>query len=200
MFQWDQPGIDTCIPSWPSLPGWQGVLCYHAVYREQPLCCCHLPPLRIYWSGEISCVWGHSRSLPRTQIYTDTLHLPPVLFPLSIKPTPLRVGCCPTSPDCFQPTSNKSVPPWVPRGFSAKCVLPSLHTGLGCSDGAKHSSVLGNMLNNAHWKLSCVHSIFHKACSVNCRAVWVQSAIQQRLVKIPMDASQRGERSISLDP
>ena len=55
------------------------------------------------------------------------------------------------------------------------------------------------MLNNAHWKLSCVHSIFHKACSVNCRAVWVQSAIWQRLVKISMDASQKGGWSINLD-
>lgn len=154
----------------------------------------------IYWSGEISCVWGHSRSLPRTQIYTDTLHLPTVLFAVPIKPTPLRAGCSLTSPDCFLPTSiNKSVPPWVPSGFSAKRVLPSLHTGLGCSDGAKHSSVLGNMLNNAHWKLSCVHSIFHKACSVNCRVVWVQSAIRQRLVKISMDASQRGRSALTLN-
>lgn len=113
-------------------------------------------------SQDIYCS-GERRSLPSIPIHTDTLHLPTVLSPLSIKPTPSRIGCSPTSPCCFLPTSiNKSLPPWVPSGFSAECISPSLHRGLGCRDEAKHSSVPGNTLNNAHWKLSCVHSISTK--------------------------------------
>lgn len=53
MFQWDQPGIDTCIPSWPSLPGWQE--CWATVPSPRSSPCvaatCHL-------SGHVLVRWN----------------------------------------------------------------------------------------------------------------------------------------------
>jgi len=56
------------------------------------------------------------------------------------------------------------------------------------------------LLNNALWKLNSVHCISTKTCSMNCSAVWVQSAIWQRLVKISMNTSQKGGQLIAPDP
>lgn len=97
------------------------------------------------------------------------------------------------SVNIHQQISTSTSPQWIQVS-----VLPSLHTGLCCSNGAKHALVLGNLLNNAHWKHTCVTSISTKLALWT--AVWVQSAVWQRWVKIPVDASQKGGWSINLDP
>lgn len=39
------------------------------------------------------------------------------------------------------------------------------------------------MLNNAFWNLSCVHSFFHRACALGMAMLRVQSAIWQRFFR-----------------
>jgi len=121
--------------------------------------------------------------------------------PALMNPALIRAWCSITLPNCFLLASiNKPLPPWNSSAFRATCALLTFHTGLGCCDEARQSSVLGNLFNNALWKLNSVHCISTETCSMNCSAVWVQSAIWQRLVKISMNTSQKGGQLIDPDP
>ena len=173
------------------------VLCYCAFSEQQPCVAatCHL-------SGHIVVTWNKLwlRTLQESPQHSDmhwciasaSSSFPPPHKANTIKGRMLPHIAWSLSAKFHQQICTTTSPQWVQRSV--------FFLGLGCSDGAKHSSVLGNVLNNADWKLSGVYSIFHKACSVNCAAVWVQSAMWQRLVEISMDASPKGGRSINLDP
>lgn len=168
VFQWDRPGLETCTPSWPSPLGLTECWTIVSPSRSSPCVvatCDLLGHTLVRWNR----LW--LRRLQDSAWHSDThwliLSANRPLLPSheanTIKGRMLPHIACLLSANIHQQISTTTSSQWVQGS-----VLPSLHTGLCCSNEAKHALVLGNLLNNAHWKLTCVTSIFHTACSVNC--------------------------------
>lgn len=104
--------------------------------------CCSL----FHWLGAIHCDWECSRRLPSTQPYTMCYLSTVSCLPLARESSTTKNAQLLLS-SFHQQTSTT---------MRLQCILLTFHR-LGCCDEARQPPVLGNLLNNAFWKLCSLY-------------------------------------------